>query len=514
MRAGTLVRLACAGTRADRARVTVTALSAALAAAVLLAAANVAAIGPLGGRSDSDRWARHYATELLREPGLRPGVILALLLLAVPVLALAGQAVRLGAPERDRRLAGLRLAGATPGDVTRVAAAEAGLAAAVGTLLGAAAYGVAHATVDARAEVTYLLPPGVAGTVWATTPSGGRPVTIVAGEVVTAGFPPPEVLWLPTDVWPAWWAVCAVVVGVPLVASAATALLLRRVAASPWGVRRRTRTGRPRHWPVAGLLGAVALFGGLLSLARRGAVLPEWLVLGLALAVLLLVVASVVSAAAVVSYQLGRWWSRWARRPAVLLAGRRLLADPWANSRTFTALLAAGLVAGISVGQRELFLLRERAEMADAAAQGSPGSGRDTFYLPSMDLVDTTIGIGAAIALAGLLVAVVEDLVTRRRAHACLVASGVPARVLGASVLLRTLGPLTPVVVLAVAAGFGLQRPFASGYDINGHAVAVPVPWWGLATAVALLVGGAAAAVGAGLVLLRRTTGLHELRVG
>ncbi|WP_433230641.1 hypothetical protein ACQP2H_01700 [Micromonospora sp. CA-248260] len=114
MRPGVALRLALAGNRTDTARVVLTALSAALASLAGLAALTVLAIPtPPGGRGSNN--SEQYTNALLREPGLRGGTAVALLLLAVPVLALAGQCVRLGAPARDRRLAAFRLAGATPG---------------------------------------------------------------------------------------------------------------------------------------------------------------------------------------------------------------------------------------------------------------------------------------------------------------------------------------------------------------------------------------------------------------
>lgn len=116
MRPATLLRLALAGTRTDTARVALTALSAALAVLAGLAALTVLAIPtPPATDGNGNRWSEQYANQLLVEPGLRGGTAFALLLLTVPVLALAGQCARLGAPARDRRLAALRLAGATPG---------------------------------------------------------------------------------------------------------------------------------------------------------------------------------------------------------------------------------------------------------------------------------------------------------------------------------------------------------------------------------------------------------------
>ncbi len=74
------------------------------------------------------------------EGGLRIGVVTGALLLVVPVLALTVQALRMGSVARDRRMAALRLAGATPNEVRAVAAAEAARAAALGGLFAGPAY--------------------------------------------------------------------------------------------------------------------------------------------------------------------------------------------------------------------------------------------------------------------------------------------------------------------------------------------------------------------------------------
>ena len=108
-----------------------------------------------------------------------------------------------GAPGRDRRLASLRMAGATPADVSRIAAVESGLAAAAGAIAGLVAYLVARQLLDA-----------------ATGPALQR-------ELV-----------LPTDVLPPWWTLLAVVAGLPAAAALFSALALRRVAISPFGVVR------------------------------------------------------------------------------------------------------------------------------------------------------------------------------------------------------------------------------------------------------------------------------------
>ncbi|MEV0590425.1 hypothetical protein [Nonomuraea cavernae] len=69
---------------------------------------------------------------------------LGLALLAVPVAGLVHQANRLASATRERRLAALRLAGATPDDVRRLGALEGGMLALTGSLGGGALYVIVH----------------------------------------------------------------------------------------------------------------------------------------------------------------------------------------------------------------------------------------------------------------------------------------------------------------------------------------------------------------------------------
>ena len=142
------------------------------------------------------------------------------------MLALAGQCGRLGAPARDRRLGAIRLAGATPRQAVALVVAETGLAATFGTALGLALFLLARVVLD-RSEM------------------------------------------------PAPAALVALVVGLPLLATAVAAILLRRVAVTPFGVVRRERRGAPRPWPallIAPALAAVVIFEPLgVSWAARPA---------------------------------------------------------------------------------------------------------------------------------------------------------------------------------------------------------------------------------------------------
>ena len=55
----------------------------------------------------------------IADPGTRGGAVLGAALLAVPLLMLLDQAVRLGSSDRDRRYAALGVAGATRADLRR-----------------------------------------------------------------------------------------------------------------------------------------------------------------------------------------------------------------------------------------------------------------------------------------------------------------------------------------------------------------------------------------------------------
>ncbi|MCZ7440334.1 ABC transporter permease [Micromonospora sp. WMMC241] len=497
MTPGTLLRLALAGTRTDGARVALTALSAALATLAGLAALTVLAVAKPPG----DEWTQseQYTNALLREPGLRPGVAFALLLLCVPVLGLAGQCARLGAPGRDRRLAALRLAGATPGQVTRLAVAETGVASLLGTVTGLAVFEVGRRLLH-RPDAAGRLP-------------------------------------LPTDVRPAPAAVAAVVIGLPLIAALVSALLLRRVTTTPFGVVRRVRTRAPWPWPGVLILAALALFATIRPIGlwyeRRDVVMPDALVPLMLMAGGLTAMIGVVSGTGWISYTTGRVLHRHGRGPAALLAARRLTADPWAGSRTFAALLAALIFGAGAAGLRADF----QAE-AELTRRTGGGLSDPDFYLGAMDLVDLAVVVAVVIAGGGLLVAVVEGITSRRRAYAAQVATGVPRAVLGRSLLWAALAPAVPAIGLALAVGYlliaGLMpAPSGGGYEqaicdpgqpgcgANGEpptewvpkvTVTPDVPWEQLAW----FAGGALAAVLvtvlAGLLLLRTATSVEELR--
>ncbi|MFI5894193.1 FtsX-like permease family protein [Actinoplanes sp. NPDC051513] len=500
MKLSTLARLAVAGNRTDVLRTGLTALSAMLATIAMLCAATVLSI---------QGWADRYANELLIEPGLRPGVAATLVLVSFPVLALAGQCIRLGAPARDRRLAAIRLAGATPREATLIAVAETAVASLLGSVAGLAAYLAGRSLLDHRG--------------------------------------------LPTDILPPAPVVVALVLLVPLLAAAVGGLLMRRVIVTPLGVVRRVRERGPRPWPGLLIAAGVVLFALPLQLDEDEGRLYEllhvfpgskntvYILLG---GGTLLTMAGVVLGVGWISHTTGRLLRRFGRGPAALLAAQRLITDPWNGSRTMAALLVAVIAGSVALGYKALLATNFRYYELYNQVQGYTngegiGAGAEPgFYFGAIRLVMVAVGLSSVVAAAGLLVALVESIVARRRTYASLTATGVPRRTLSAAILWQTLTPLIPALVLALAAGDILTRLIQTDFDLGGsyqeclsdisttthctplatlHAPAVlhvPVPWGDLG----MLGGGALlavlVAVGAGMLVLRSSTDLDELRIG
>lgn len=173
---------------------------------------------------------------------------------------------------------------------------------------------------------------------------------------------------------------------------------------------------------------------------------------------------------------------------------------------------------------------------------GGSLAASDDFYLGAMNLVDLAVAVAMAIAAGGLLVALVEGIIARRRAYAALVATGVPRGTIGRSLLWQSLAPAAPAVAVALTVGYLLIRgtfraPSGGGYQeevcdagrqlcgdpatratyvrtewVPRVTVVPDVPWerltWlGAGALVAVLV-----TVGVGLLFLRASTAVEELR--
>ncbi|NUT39238.1 MAG: ABC transporter permease [Thermoactinospora sp.] len=224
--------------------------------------------------------------------------LIASVLMVVPLLVFGGAAARLTVARRDQRQDALRQVGATPGQVVGMTVAEAVLVAFAGALAGAVAFGVA--------------------------------VPLLARIPIQGGT------WFVADLFPNLLILAGVLVAVPLLVGLSAVAGLRRVVVSPLGVAKRETPPALRFVRVLALLAVLAAFP---LLTRGTGVAIVAVALGLAFLCLNLAGPWVVGI-------IGRIAAGTARRPARLLAARRLVDDPRSAWRTVSGVALTGFVAG------------------------------------------------------------------------------------------------------------------------------------------------------------------------
>ena len=391
-------------------RVGLTAAGAALATGIGLAV--VALLSLDGFHSVS------FGSGLFDSPSDRRNVSLALGLLLIPVLGFLGQCARIGAVHRDRRLAALRLAGAGPWQVRRIAALESGLACLVGAVVA----------------VVPLLPY----------------VTAWAGVVVVA---------------------------VPVLGAGVSAVALRRVVADPLGRVRRVRPvrGPGRLFGTATrLLAVTAVVIALTPVFGNPVPFGLGPVAVLVLAVLFSLIAIWLSGAS--SRQLGEGFAAGTSRPALLIAAERMREDPWSTARTHAALLLVTVVGSGFAGVRQILL----AGLEDMRRRGHLGT-RMAYYTTGIDLTAAAILVAFALVLTALAVGTAESLAVRRRGLAAQAAAGVPHAVLARALLLETALPLLPAIAVAglggtvISAWYGAAVSEHTDVPVPYAALLVPV---------------------------------------
>ncbi len=250
-----------------------------------------------GGLED---FGRDFGRELSRGLGLVALILfipVGTVTLLLPLLVFIGTTARLGARRREERLTALRLVGATPTQVRKIAAVEAATAAVIGSVLGLG-------------------------------------IALVAREVVTRrgwGFRADFTL-------PSLW-IAVVLVLTPVLAAVSAVVALVAVDLSPLAVTRRSRP--PQVRPIRWFMVVVGLT--LLVLAT---VLPDagdaafvLAAIGVPTFMLGLVFAGPHLVRVLARRLIGR-----AERPAGLLAARRLDADPRTGFRAVTILVLAVFV--------------------------------------------------------------------------------------------------------------------------------------------------------------------------
>jgi hypothetical protein len=203
-----------------------------------------------------------------------------------PVLVFIGTATRMAAARREQRFAAMRLVGATPRQVSVIAAVESTAAAVAGTGVGFALFYAAR------------------------VPLAGFPFTGERLFTSDLALTAPDIL--------------VVALGIPLAAAVAARIALRRVRISPLGVSRQVAPRPPRAYRVLPLVAGVAELGyfvGRRPPTTNGqieAFLPG----------ILLMLTGLVAAGPWLTMACSRLLARRAKRPAALIAAR---AACWAS---------------------------------------------------------------------------------------------------------------------------------------------------------------------------------------
>lgn len=226
--------------------------------------------------------------------------------LLAPVAVFVTTATRLGAARRERRLAAMRLAGATPRQVGVIAGVEATAAAVAGAAVGLGAF--------------------------------------VAVRPSLARLPFDGSRFFPSDLHLSWAAATAVMAVVVVLAAATAVASMRRAAVAPLRVARDaarpSRTWRP----------LLLVAGGTLALVAVQATMPgasDVAVASAVAAALLAIIAGIVLSGPWLTSVVAGNLARVGRSAPSLLAARRLQANPSAGFRAISGLILAVFVGTV-----------------------------------------------------------------------------------------------------------------------------------------------------------------------
>lgn len=229
--------------------------------------------------------------------------------LLFPVLIFISTATRLAAAQREQRFAAMRLVGATPRQVALLSAVEAFIAAGLGVVVGFAVFFAARPA-------------------FAKVPFTGEP-------------------FFPADLTLTMTQTVLVAVGIPVAAAIVAMLALRRVDVSPLGVSRRVPGRAPRAWRVIPLLAGIAELAYFVGVGRPGTTGGQISAYG---AGFLLSLVGLLVAGPWLTMAGSRLMAARANRPAMLIAGRRLSANPKAAFRSVSGLIVALFITTTALG--------------------------------------------------------------------------------------------------------------------------------------------------------------------
>lgn len=323
----------------------------------------------------------------------------AVALLVVPLLSLGGAAARLAARRRDERLSALSLLGATRTTLVGLTVAEATLLALVGCIIGFGGY-------------LALMP------VFGLVSFAGAPIGAAA-------------------LWPGWSPVLLTVLGLVLLAVAASAAGLRRIVISPLGVRTR-QDAPPAPWRAL-ILGGVLLIGAV-ALSRNTDQSAEIAVYVGIIVVMFVTALGVMNLIGpFVVRMIGAQHLRLARSATGVLAARTVLEDPKALWRQIGGVAMTSLIAVVAGTG---FAATDQSEGVDVLT-----ADMRTGVLLTLAITFLTVACSVGINQA----AVILD---RRSLYTSLYQVGTPVRVMHRA---RVIAVMPALIVVALgSAGLGV----------------------------------------------------------
>lgn len=335
--------------------------------------------------------------------------VIATVMMVIPLLSLAGAAARLGLSRRERDLARLRLLGATGGQVRG------------GTLLVQCAYAMLGALIGA---VGYV----------ATLPAWGS--LRFTGHSLGVGN-----MWLGLPLLLLALAMVVTLAGV----SAATAL--QRVAVTPLGVSRQALPAKV-HW-----IRAVALV----------AVLVVWMSLGsslmgggtaVALTITLIFFAiggfMINLVGPLLMWVLGAIMHKFARRPAMLLASRRIMNDPKSLWRCLGGVALVSFVVAVL-------------QLGASASAGSDDAMARVFAHDMLQGLFITLGIVYALAAVSTAIGQGVRVLDQAGELRSLMRAGAPLQLLTTARRLETIIPAVFAASGAAVVGLAFTAPVLGG---------------------------------------------------
>lgn len=336
--------------------------------------------------------------------------VFACILLIVPFVSLAGSAARLAASRRDQRLAALRLAGATQGQVISLAALDATGQALLGALFGISVY------------------------------AAGMPLIMLLSFQGTH--------FTLAELWVGPLALLVTVLGVTLLALVSSLLTLRRVAITPLGVTARHSQPLPAKWRAVIFVAVLIVSLVALSNAQLFSGFDTVAVYAISFGFIALPFALV--------NLIGSWLvavrvRAKARRPkdaATMIAVRRILDNPKRAWRNVSGIALAVFIAGLT-----------------SIASFFGEAGGDTESTAAIFFRDIGTGGLLTLVFAAVLAAVSSGVMQagsvydQANEYRMLVLEGTDARTLNRARFIEVLMPLKTVVAVGAVCSFALMMP-------------------------------------------------------